>query len=123
MATEHTMSGDDSHAGVVTCPACELHLAVEEPNEAVEIHRRHGRVTGHEVEWERTALTDTAPSTDVESVLAALDEEYDEGVPVGVLTATMSTRGVTIGAVLDELYSLRMEGAIYEPLDDHFSML
>jgi hypothetical protein len=35
----------------------------------------------------------------------------------------MSTREVTIGEVLDELYALRMEGAIYEPLDDHFSML
>lgn len=123
MATEHTMSGDDSHAGVVTCPACDLHLAVTEPNEAVEVFRRHERVTGHEIEWERTTLTDTAPSADVESVLAGLDEEYAEGVPVGVLTATMSTREVSIGVVLDELYSLRMEGAIYEPLDDHFSVL
>jgi hypothetical protein len=117
------MSTTEPHAGVVTCPTCEFHVSVAEPNEAVEVYRRHERVTGHEVEWERTALNVTALSSDVESVLETLDEEYSDGVPVGVLTAAASTRGVPISAVLDELYSLRMDGVIYEPLDDHFSLL
>jgi hypothetical protein len=117
------MSTTEPHAGIVTCTACDLHVPVAEPNEAVEVYRRHERVTGHEIEWERTAIDVTATSSDVESVIEALDDEYSDGVPVGVLTAAASTQGVSISDVLDELYSLRMEGMIYEPLGDHFSIL
>lgn len=117
------MSTSESHAGVVTCSACELHIPVTEPNEAVEIYRRHKKVTNHNVEWERTALSAPTQSTDIEVVLTSLADTYSEGVPVGVLTAVLSTRDVSISEVLNELYSLRMEGRIYEPLDDHFLVL
>jgi len=117
------MSGSDSHAGIVACPTCELYISVTDPNEAVEIHRRHRRVTGHEVDWERTAIDVSAPSTDTESVLQALDDTFPEGVPVGVLTVALSARGVSIGTVIDELYDLRMEGKIYEPSDDRYRVL
>lgn len=113
------MSQSESHVGVVACPACELHVAVTDPNEAIEVYRRHERVTGHEIEWERTALGVTAASTDVESVLEELDGAFPEGVPIGVLTAALSARGVPISEVLDEVYDLRMEGEVYEPSDDH----
>lgn len=113
----------ESHAGVVTCSACDLHITVTEPNEAIEIYRRHRSVTDHEIEWERTALSATTQSTDVETLLTDLAETYSEGVPVGVLTAVVSTQGVSISDVLEELYSLRMDGRIYEPLDDHFLVL
>lgn len=117
------MSTNGSHAGVVACSACELHVPVTDPNEAIEIYRRHRSVTDHEIEWERTALNVTVSSTDVETVLGDLADTYPEGVPVGVLTAVLSTRGVSIGEVLDGLYDLRMDGRIYEPVDDHFLVL
>ena len=117
------MSSSESHAGVVTCSTCELHVTVTEPNEAVEVYRRHESVTGHEIEWERTALSATTRSTDVETLLTDLAATYPEGVPIGVLTAVVSSHGVSIGEVLDELYSLRMDGRVYEPLDDHFLVL
>jgi hypothetical protein len=117
------MSTNESHAGVVTCPACELHILVTDPNEAIEIYRRHKRVTDHEVEWERTSLNVTTSSTDTETVLTELADEYSEGVPIGVLSAALSAKGLAISEVLDELYSMRMEGKIYEPQEDHFLVL
>jgi hypothetical protein len=117
------MSTSEPHAGVVACSACEWTVTVTEPNEAIEIYRRHKRITGHEIDWERTALNVTASSADIESVLIDLEGTYPEGVPTGVLTAALSARGISIGEVLDGLYDLRMKGEIYEPLDDHFRVL
>jgi hypothetical protein len=117
------MPGSDPHAGIVTCPTCDLHVQVTDPNEAIELYRRHNRVTGHDVEWERVALDVTASSANVESALADLEHQYSEGVPVGVLAAAVSHHGVAIADVVDGLYDLRMEGAIYEPADDHFRVL
>ncbi|WP_435185586.1 hypothetical protein [Halobellus sp. EA9] len=80
-------------------------------------------MTGHEVDWERTAIGITAASTELEEVLRDLDEADSEGVSAGVLTAALSARGVSISEVLDELYDLRMDGRIHEPTDDHYSVL
>lgn len=113
------MSEAEPHAGVVTCPTCDLHVRITDPNEAIELYRRHSRITGHDVEWERVSLDVTASSADVESALADLEDEHSDGVPIGVLAAALSPRGVTIADVLDSLHTLRMEGAIYEPTDDH----
>lgn len=117
------MAGSESYAGVVTCPTCDLHVQVTDPNDAIELYRRHNRVTGHDVAWERVALDVTASSADVESALAELEDEHSEGVPIGVLAAAVSPHGVAIADVLDGLYDLRMEGAIYEPADDHVRVL
>lgn len=117
------MSTNESHTGVITCSACELHIPITEPNEAITIYRRHKSVTGHEIEWERVAISTTAQSTDVETLLTDLAETYSDGVPIGVLTAVLSCQGVSISEVLEELYALRMEGRIYEPVDDHFLVL
>ena len=117
------MPGSDPHAGVVTCPTCDLHVRITDPNEAVELYRRHSRVTGHDVEWERVALDVTASAADIESALADLESRHPEGVPIGVLAAALSAQGVNIADVLDGLYDLRMEGAIYEPTDDHVRVL
>lgn len=102
---------------------CELHLPVSDPNEAIKIYRRHKRVTDHEVDWERTAIDVTSASSDLEAVLRDIDEADSEGVSAGVLTATLSAEGVSIGEVLDGLYDLRMEGKIHQPTDDHYSVL
>ncbi|QLC35361.1 hypothetical protein EFA46_013965 (plasmid) [Halarchaeum sp. CBA1220] len=113
------MSAQEPQAGVVTCPACDLHAAVDEPNDAIDLYRRHTSVTGHDVEWERVAVGDAVTTADVKDALVALGDDYPEGVPLGVLTAALAERGVTIAATLDALYDLRMSGEIYEPRDDH----
>jgi hypothetical protein len=117
------MSESESDAGVITCPTCDLHVQVTDPNEAIELYRRHTRVTGHDIEWERVALDETASSAEVKSALADLEDGYSEGVPIGVLAAAVAPHGVAIADVLDGLYDLRMEGAIYEPVDDHVRVL
>ena len=103
----------------VTCPTCGTREELDDPNEAVEMHRRHAGVTGHTIEWERTDLDVDVPAGGVEAVLRALCDRYEEGVPVGIVTAAMSERGVGIDETLDELYELRMAGQLYEPRDDH----
>lgn len=117
------MTATESHTGVITCSTCDLHIPISEPNEAIEIYRRHKSVTSHEIEWERVALSTTPQCTDIETLLTDLAETYSDGVPIGVLTAVVSSQGVSISEVLEELYSLRMEGRIYEPVDDHFLVL
>ena len=117
------MSESKPYAGAVTCPTCDLHVQVTDPNEAIELYRRHSRVTGHDIEWERVSLDVTASAADIESALADLEDEHAGAVPVGVLAAAVSPHGVAIADVLDGLYDLRMEGAIYEPADDHFRVL
>lgn len=113
------MAAQEPHAGVVTCAACDLHTAVDEPNDAIDLYRRHAGVTGHDVEWERVAVGDAVAAADVKDALVELGDDYPEGVPLGVLTAALSEQGVTIAETLDALYDLRMSGEIYEPRDEH----
>ena len=113
------MSERQTRRFAVTCPTCGTREELDDPNEAVEMYRRHRSVTGHAIEWERADLDVDVPSGGVEATLRALGDRYDEGVPVGVLTAAMSERGVGIDETLDELYELRMAGQLYEPKDDH----
>lgn len=115
MAMEREKS---AHAGALACPTCDFHTTVAEPNDAIECYRRHRSVTGHAIAWERTALDAAVETDDVETALDGLGDEYGEGVPLGVLTAALAERGVTIEETLDAIYDLRMEGAIYEPRDD-----
>ncbi|AKU09211.1 MULTISPECIES: hypothetical protein [Haloferax] len=106
-------------AGVVTCPACDLHVSVSEPNEAVELYRRHANVTGHDVEWERVAFDAEAESDDVKEALIELGEDHPDGVALGRLAAALTDNGVAIGETLDAVRDLRMSGEIYEPQDDY----
>ncbi|ELZ96252.1 hypothetical protein [Haloferax sulfurifontis] len=106
-------------AGVVTCPSCDLHVAVAEPNDAVELYRRHANVTGHDVEWERVAFGAEAESDDVKEALIELGEDHPDGVELGRLAAALTDNGVAIGETLDAVRDLRMSGEIYEPRDDH----
>lgn len=111
---------EQPHVGVVSCPTCGLNATVTDPNGAIDRYRRHHSVTGHALKWERTALGTAVETTNVESALDTLGDEYAEGVPIGVLTAALTERNVTIEETLQTIYDLRMEGAIYEPRDDHF---
>ncbi|MBP2252391.1 hypothetical protein J2754_002737 [Halarchaeum solikamskense] len=114
-----TTDAERPHAGAITCAACDFHAVITEPNDAIERYRRHRSVTGHAIKWEQTALGVGLDTNDIETALDALGDEYPDGVPLGVLTAALSEQGVTIETTLDAIYDLRMEGAIYEPRDDH----
>lgn len=109
---------------VVCCPDCEVSQAVDRPNEAVEFARRHHSLTGHTAEWERAELppgdVDDVPADgDLEAVMWQLDEQYDDGVPLGIVTAVRSKHGVSMYETFEEVEELRMSGALYEPRDDH----
>jgi hypothetical protein len=116
MATEET---ERPHVGAISCPTCGFHATVTDPNDAIDRYRRHHSVTGHAVVWERTALDTAVETADVERALDTLGDEYADGVPIGVLTVALADQGVTIEETLATIYDLRMEGAIYEPRDDH----
>lgn len=105
----------------VACPECEIRTETDVPNEIVECYRRHNSVTGHEIEIEHAA-TDAIDDVDadgVEEVIRELQEQYQEGVPLGVVAAVMHDRGVSLTETLDDIYDIRMGGGLYEPQDDH----
>jgi hypothetical protein len=109
---------------VVTCPDCEVSKAVDQPNETVEFARRHHSLTGHEVEWERADLDpgdvgDVLTGGDLKDVMWQLDEQYDDGIPLGIVTAVRSKQGVSMYETFDEIEELRMSGELFERRDDH----
>jgi len=105
---------------VVACPDCRDRREMTDPNEAVAFFRRHERLTGHDVAWERADLGETpVPDGDLEAVVAQLEAHYDEGVPVGVVAAAMGAQGHSMRETLDGLREIRLSGGLYEPRDDH----
>ncbi|ADE01505.1 hypothetical protein [Haloferax volcanii] len=116
---ESAKLAEKPHAGVVTCPACDLHVSVTEPNDAVDLYRRHANVTGHDVEWERVAFDVDVESDGVKTALTELGEDHPDGVELGRLAAALADNGVAIGETLDAVRDLRMSGEIYEPQDDY----
>ncbi len=120
MTTDTTSQGERTTLAVV-CADCEVHKELEDANEAVAFYRRHRSITGHDVEWVRADLdvsTDLLGG-DVGTVIAELEDRFEDGVPIGVITAVMSERGHTIGETLSAIRELRMAGELYEPRDDH----
>jgi hypothetical protein len=109
---------------VVECPTCGVEKGVEAANEGLDFYRRHRKLTGHDVEWRRTTLDfdDPLPTDeDLKTVMWALDERFEEGVPVGVVAAVRSEQGRSMERTLAEIEDLRMSGELYEPRDDHLS--
>lgn len=119
MTTDATKSPDKRAALSVVCADCEVHKELEDANQAVAFYRRHRSITGHDVEWVRADEVPTvAPEADLEEVIAALEGRFENGVPIGVVTAVMSARGHTIGETLSAIRELRLAGGLYEPRDD-----
>ena len=115
------MSTHEHAAYVASCPECDVDLQTDTPNEIVEFYRRHYRVTGHDVTIDRARLdldTDVA-GDELKDVVWELQEQYENGVPIGVIAAVMNDRGFSIGETLDEIHEVRMTGGLYEPRDDH----
>ncbi|AGB39047.1 hypothetical protein [Natronococcus occultus] len=122
-----TVSDRRDPAYAARCPDCEVDLETDAPNEIVDFYRRHYRVTGHDVTFERIEPSlGEAVTEDVldevytlADVVAQLEDEYDDGVPIGAVAAAMSDRGRSIGETLEAAHEIRMNGALYEPRDDH----
>ncbi|SEW26101.1 hypothetical protein [Natrinema salifodinae] len=122
------MTASDSrqrHAAfAATCRECEVERELESANEIVEFYRRHRRQTGHDVTVTQSGLACEVPeTTDIETVVAELETHYEGAVPIGAIAAAMSERGFSVGETLDELYDVRMTGALYEPRDDHLAVV
>ncbi|RBI62406.1 hypothetical protein DMJ13_11095 [halophilic archaeon] len=109
----------------VSCPECDVQMETDTPNEIVEMYRRHSSVTGHDVEIAQaeTSFADDIDGDEIEPVIRQLQEQYRNGVPIGVVAAVMSDRGLSLAATLDEIHERRMDGGLYEPQDDHLGVV
>jgi hypothetical protein len=107
---------------VAQCTATGTRIATSTANEVVAFYRRRQRLMDTDVEWVATqhpAVSQAPAADDVASVLRALDDDFEDGVPLGVLAAAMDKHGQTIGDTLDDVYDLRMSGSLWEPRADH----
>ena len=85
---------------VATCRTCAEERATDDTNEVIAFYRRHHSLTGHDVEWKRAdlpILEDIPLNADVLAVIEALNEHYEDGVPLGIVTAATSRQGMTVG--------------------------
>ncbi|SIS13436.1 hypothetical protein [Natronorubrum thiooxidans] len=121
MSTQDQSPTHDQAAYVATCPECDVEFQTDIANEIIEFYRRHYRVTGHHVVFDRTQLDldEEVTGTDLKDVVWQLQNQYENGVPIGIISAVMSERGTSIGETLDEIHKVRMTGGLYEPRDDH----
>ncbi|KZN22459.1 hypothetical protein A4G99_19790 [Haladaptatus sp. R4] len=118
------MSEQEPAPFVAGCPDCGERKEAGTPNEVIEFYRRHRALTGHDVEWEYAdygSAGEPPDDADLKSVVLELGERFEDGVPLGLVTAAMGERGRTVGETLDELRELRMTGHVWEPKDDHVS--
>lgn len=106
----------------VACEDCGVETERDSANEIVEFYRRHHRQTGHDVAITRADLAFDPPvAGDLETVVAELETHYEDGVPIGIVAAAMREQGFSAGDTVDEIYDVRMTGALYEPRDDHLA--
>ncbi|MFB6234452.1 MAG: hypothetical protein ABEH81_03680 [Halopenitus sp.] len=117
------MSSQDQAPYVAVCPECDATRRTDEPNEVIDFYRRHYRVTGHDVEIDRADPDHDGDVTakDLKGVVRQLEDEYRNGVPIGVVAAAMHRRGLSVSETLDEIHDVRMGGGLYEPQDDHLA--
>ncbi|SEQ77742.1 hypothetical protein [Natrinema salaciae] len=106
---------------VAACEECGVETEIETANEIVAFYRRHHRQTGHDVVLTRAALVFEPPAGALETIVADLERRYEDGVPIGIVAAAMSERGVSVGETLAEIDDVRMTGSLYEPRDDHLA--
>lgn len=91
-------------------------------NEVIAFYRRQQELLDTDLEWvfaEHPAVTEAPDADSIDAVLRALDDYFENGVPLGVLAAAMSKQGWTVEDTLAEVYELRMSGSLWEPRADH----
>lgn len=118
------MSQIDHETFNVECQECGVEKEVEAANEGLDFYRRHRKLTGHDVEWQRTSLPfdePTAAEGEFKELMWELNDRFEDGVPIGVIAAVRSERGVSMRQTLEDIEDLRMSGELYEPRDDHLS--
>ncbi|ODR80582.1 hypothetical protein BG842_03930 [Haladaptatus sp. W1] len=118
------MTEHDRTPFVASCPNCGERTETETPNEVIAFYRRHRSLTGHDVEWEIAddeSIRETTEGADLKAVVLELGEDYEDGVPLGLVTAAMGEQGRTVSETLEDLRELRMTGHVWEPKDDHVS--
>lgn len=109
---------------VAGCPDCGDRTETETPNEVIEFHRRHRSRTGHDVEWESAdhrSVIEPPEDGDLKSVILELGDDFEDGVPLGMVAAAMRERDRHVGETLEAVRELRMTGHVWEPKDDHVS--
>ncbi|QLK24557.1 hypothetical protein HYG81_10510 [Natrinema zhouii] len=116
------MTHQHQSAFAVACQECGVSVEPDSANEIVDFYRRHRRQTGHDVVLTHADLEFEPPAADdLVTVIAGLENHYENGVPIGIVAAAMSERGLSVGETLEEIYEVRMTGALYEPRDDHLA--
>jgi len=115
------MSSQDQAQYVAVCPECDVTRQTDTPNEVVEFYRRHYRVTGHDIDLQHAEpdLDEEVEGDDLKEIIRQLEEQYENGVPIGVIASVMNERGQTIEETLEGIHEIRMSGGLYEPQDDH----
>jgi hypothetical protein len=116
------MSHQDTVPFVAQCTRTGETIETTTANEVVAFYRRQQRLMDTDVEWvvaDHDAISPELDADSVESALRELDDEFEDGIPIGILTAAMSNEGKTVGETLTDLYELRMSGSIWEPRSDH----
>lgn len=123
MDTHGHSSTQDHAAYVAICPVCDITFQTDAPNDIIDFHRRHDRVTGHSVVFDRAQVDHDAEVTDtnIKDLVWQLQDQYENGVPIGIIAAVMSEHAVPIDETLDEIHKTRMTGGLYEPQDDHLA--
>ncbi|EMA08811.1 hypothetical protein SAMN05443574_12012 [Haloarcula vallismortis] len=107
---------------VAQCAATGATVTTSTANEVVAFYRRRQRLLDTDIEWvsaEHRAVSQAPESDDVAYVLRELDDDFERGVPLGILAAAMSKQGRTVGDTLADVYDLRMAGSLWEPRSDY----
>ncbi|WP_226482186.1 hypothetical protein [Natrinema amylolyticum] len=118
------MTHQRQSAFTAACRECGIDMEPDSANEIVDFYRRHRRQTDHDVILTRAEFEFDPPTDDdLVTVIADLENRYENGVPIGIVAAAMSERGFSVGETLDEIHEVRMTGALYEPRDDHLATL
>lgn len=121
MNTDNRSSTKSQTTYVAICPECDVTHQTDTPNEIIEFHRRHNRVTGHSVVFESAQLdlNEEVIDTNVKNIVSQLQDKYGNGVPIGIIAAILNEQAVSIDETLDKIREARMTGGMYEPRDDH----
>ena len=103
------------------CSVCETGVRSDDANETIAFFRRHRRVTDHDIELDHDGVGVDVEITDADvlRVVRKLQSTYDSGVPVGIVAAVMDDHDCSIDETIAQIHARRMDGKLYEPVDDH----